>query len=80
MITAVKKRRNSLAFRIPKVHSEESSIAEGSEVNLRLQKGNLIITPLRKKRFQLSELLKSVLAHNIHASVETGYSVGQEAW
>ena len=56
MITAVKKRRNSLALRIPKVHSEESSIAEGSEVNLRLQKGNLIITPLRKKRFQLSEL------------------------
>lgn len=60
MITAVKKRRNSLALRIPKVHSEESSIAEGSKVNLRLQKRNLIITPLRKKRFELSELLKNV--------------------
>jgi antitoxin MazE len=80
MITAVQKWGNSLALRIPKAYAEESSIAEGSEVNLRVQKGNLIVTPLHKKSYQLSELLKSVSAHNTHASVETGLSIGQEAW
>jgi antitoxin MazE len=80
MITAVQKWGNSLALRIPKAYAEETRIEDGSSVDLTLQDGNLIITPVRKKSFTLQELLKDITPDNQHESIDSSSPVGQEIW
>ena len=80
MITAVQKWGNSLALRIPKAYAKEACIEDGSPVELTLEKGMLVITPVRKKVWRLDDLLNSVTPQNRHDAVDTGGAVGQEAW
>ena len=80
MITAVQKWGNSLALRIPKAYADETHIREGSSVDLTLQEGNLIITPMLKESFTLEELLKDITPDNQHRSIDSGSQVGLEIW
>lgn len=80
MITTVQKWGNSLALRIPKAYAEETQIQDGSSVDLSLQDGNLVITPVRKKTFTLEELLKDITPDNQHQSIGSGPAVGHEIW
>ena len=80
MITAVQKWGNSLALRIPKAYADETHIHDGSSVDLTLQDGNLIITPVRRKSFTLEELLKDITPDNPHESIDSGSALGQEIW
>jgi antitoxin MazE len=49
-------------------------------VDLTLQGGNLIITPVRKKSFTLEELLKDITPDNQHKAIQSGSPVGEEIW
>jgi len=80
MKTAVQRWGNSLALRIPRAYAVETQIAEGSEVELSLKAGALIVRPVLRKRHALADLLKRVSSTNLHGSVETSGPVGQEAW
>ncbi|MCX8512904.1 MAG: AbrB/MazE/SpoVT family DNA-binding domain-containing protein [Chthoniobacteraceae bacterium] len=80
MMTAVQKWGNSLALRIPKAYAEETQIRDGSCVDLSLQEGNLVITPVRKKTFTLEELLKDITPDNRHEAIDSGFAVGAEVW
>ena len=80
MQLAVRKWGNSLAIRIPKTIATESKIGEGSLVEIRLKKGSVIITPVRKRDYSLDELLEGVTAENIHGEAGTGARVGKEQW
>jgi antitoxin MazE len=80
VITAVQKWGNSLALRIPKAYADETHIREGSSVDLTLQEGNLIITPMLKESFTLEELLKDITPDNQHRSIDSGSQVGLEIW
>ena len=80
MKTAVQSWGNSLALRIPKAFAAETDLHEGSEVELTLSKGNLVVKPIRRKRRSLDELLKGVTAKNIHAETDTGDAIGKEVW
>jgi antitoxin MazE len=78
MVTKIKKWGNSLGLRIPKSFAAEAEIEEGSEVDIAIREGTLVITPRQRPRYELSELLAKVSENNLHEEVDTGDPVGRE--
>jgi len=79
MVTRVQKWGNSLALRIPQSFAIQAKVAEGTAVDLAVEKGQLVVRPVRQ-RYRLRELLKAVDSRNLHAEVQTGVPVGREVW
>ncbi|MEZ4866206.1 MAG: AbrB/MazE/SpoVT family DNA-binding domain-containing protein [Caldilineaceae bacterium] len=69
---------NSLALRIPKAFAVEIGIDSDTTVDLSLVDGKLVVTPT--PTFLLGDLLAGITEENLHAEVETGPSLGNEAW
>lgn len=80
MRVQVQKWGNSLALRIPRTFAVESHIDQGSEVELSLVEGQLIVTPIKKPAYSLEGLLEDVTEENLHGEIDTDSSVGKEAW
>jgi antitoxin MazE len=80
MRVRVQKWGNSLALRIPKSFATETALDSGSEVDLTLEEGKLVITPLHETAYDLEALLSDVTPENLHRESDTGASVGGEAW
>ena len=80
MRVRVQKWGNSLALRIPKSFASETALASGGEVDLTLEDGRLVITPLARPAYSLEALLAQVTSENLHAEFDTGSGVGAEAW
>lgn len=80
MRVQVQKWGNSLALRIPKSFAAETELSLGSDVDLTIEDGRLVVTPLSKPKHTLEELLARVTPENRHDEVDTGPSVGAEAW
>ena len=80
MQTKIRKWGNSLAIRIPKAFVKEAHVAYGTAVDLSIDGGKIIINPEPAPEYKLEDLLKGVTAENIHAAVDTGEAVRQEAW
>lgn len=80
MRVQVQKWGNSLALRIPKSFAAETELSLGSDVDLTIEDGRLVVTPLSKPKHTLEELLARVTPENRHDEVGTGPSVGAEAW
>ena len=80
MHTKVKKWGNSLAVRIPKAFAQDARLTDNSIVDVSMADGRIIIEPVSPKRWTLDELLAGVNGENIHQEIETGESVGNEAW
>jgi antitoxin MazE len=78
MVTKIQKWGNSLGLRIPKSFAAEAEIEEGSEVDITIREGTLVITPRQKPRYELSELLAKVSKKNLHEEIDTGGPVGRE--
>ena len=76
---AVRKWGNSRALRIPRSLAEDSSITDGSEVDVTVEEGRLVVTPLAPSS-ALSELVARITAENRHGELSTGRPVGREAW
>ena len=80
MKTAVRRWGNSLALRIPRAYASETRISDGSEVELTVKSGAMVVQPVFRKRHSLAALLRRVTSSNRHASISTGVSVGREVW
>jgi antitoxin MazE len=80
MRVRVQKWGNSLALRIPKSFAMETALDSGTEVELTLEEGRLVVTPRRAPGYELAELLAHVTRENLHAETDTGSSVGSESW
>jgi len=80
MQTKVQRWGNSLGLRIPKSFAAQAGVEAGSEVDLSVEDGELIVRPKRLPRYELKDLLRGVTAKNVHNGVETGDRVGREAW
>lgn len=78
--TKIQRWGNSLGLRIPRSFAEEAGVGAGSEVDLSVQDGDLVVKPVRRRTYQLKELLRQVTAKNLHGEVETGGAVGREVW
>lgn len=76
----VQKWGNSLAVRIPKAIARESGIDSGTAVDLQLVKGNIVLRPEPKPRYSLDGLLAEVSDANRHDEIQTGPTLGNEAW
>jgi len=71
---------NSLALRIPKHLADEAGFKPGSPVEVRVEKGALIIEPVAKPVYLLDDLLAQITPDNLHGEMDTGEAVGSEAW
>jgi antitoxin MazE len=76
--TRIQKWGNSLGLRIPKAFAEQAGVQAGSEVDLALEDGDLVIRPTRAPKYDLATLLRGITDENVHAEVETGPPVGRE--
>jgi antitoxin MazE len=80
MRAQVQKWGNSLALRIPRSFAVESAIEQGTEVDLSLEEGRLVITPVEEPTYTLDALMAGVTPDNLHDEVDTGPPAGKEAW
>jgi antitoxin MazE len=71
---------NSLAVRIPKSFAADTRIQQDTEVELSIDKGRLIISPVTPRGITLDELLEGVTPENLHGEFEMGPAVGAEVW
>ncbi|WP_414549954.1 AbrB/MazE/SpoVT family DNA-binding domain-containing protein [Anabaena sp. CCY 0017] len=80
MVANIAKWGNSLAVRIPQNLAKEIHLTEGSEVDLSVVDGNLVIKLKKPKRYSLDDLIQEITPDNLHAEVDSGVAVGNEAW
>ena len=79
MTTRVQKWGNSLALRIPKSFAQEVNLDQGTEVELSLDNGKLIIQRVKEENpYTLEELLAGITDENIHDEIDTGPPVDPE--
>ncbi|HKZ76989.1 MAG TPA: AbrB/MazE/SpoVT family DNA-binding domain-containing protein [Pyrinomonadaceae bacterium] len=69
---------NSLALRIPKSFAVESKVEQGTVVEVSLEQGKIVVTPVAEPEFSLEELLAKVTKRNLHQEVDTRSAVGKE--
>lgn len=75
--TTVSRWGASLAIRIPKPVAEQWGVREGAVVEIVPRRDEVI---LRKRRYDLTELLAGITADNRHGEVDWGATEGVEAW
>jgi antitoxin MazE len=80
MKTRIQKWGNSLALRIPRSFALESGLEKDSPVNLSLEEGRLVVTPLDRSSITLEQILERVSPENLHGEWPTGPAVGNEIW
>jgi len=81
MKTQIDKWGNSLAIRIPTALAREIAARKGLEVNLSIEDGRLVITPLAPKSgYTLEEILRGLDENEPQGEIEWGPPVGDEAW
>jgi antitoxin MazE len=44
------------------------------------ESGRIVIEPVRRKEYDLAELMKGITRKNLHSEVTFGGPVGKEAW
>jgi antitoxin MazE len=80
VITKIQKWGNSLGLRIPKSFAKEAHVEAGGRVDLSMKEGNLLIRPVRARRYRLAALLAGITRENLHDEVRTGKAKGREIW
>jgi antitoxin MazE len=80
MVAIVAKWGNSLAIRIPQNLAKEIHLAEGSEIDLGIVDGSLVVKPRIRKRYSLDELVNAITPENLHSEIDSGAAVGNEFW
>ena len=71
---------NSLAVRIPAAFARTLGMEQNSQVDMRMTKSSLSITPVTRPKPRLDDLLSRITADNAHGEVGTGRSQGRETW
>jgi len=66
MQTRIKKWGNSLALRIPKLFAIDANLKINKVVDISIDKGSIIITPIDEKEYSLKKLLEGVTENNLH--------------
>ena len=79
MKTRIRKWGNSLALRIPQAFILEMGLAAESPVEITVVEGQLVIAPA-EETLTLERLLADVTPENLHAEIDTGPAIGDEAW
>lgn len=79
MQTRISKWGNSLAVRLPKPFMEQLGLVEGSEVDISLEQGRLILSAANRE-YQLQDLVDGITTENLHRESDWGRPKGHEVW
>jgi antitoxin MazE len=72
---------NSLAVRLPKPIAQEINVRHGSEVDLQLDSGRVVLTPTRRiRRYNAKALLAKITPENTPSADVWGAPRGKEIW
>jgi antitoxin MazE len=77
---SVKKWGNSAAVRIPAPVLESAGVELEDEVDIHVEGGRIVIEPVRRKTYELSELVQGITRDNLHREIDFGDVEGSEAW
>jgi antitoxin MazE len=80
MQTQIRKWGNSLALRIPKSLAGQSGLKQGSEVEVTIEDGRLIVKPISSWQVELQELVDRIDPDSLHGEIDFGPPVGNEVW
>ncbi|MBI2119172.1 MAG: AbrB/MazE/SpoVT family DNA-binding domain-containing protein [Elusimicrobia bacterium] len=80
MTTVIQKWGNSLAVRIPSPLAKDSHIHQGTEVDILLINGKIMLSPKTRTRFSLVQLLKKINKKNLHSEYDWEGSKGRGVW
>jgi antitoxin MazE len=78
--TQIQKWGNSLALRIPRSFALESNVEQGTVVDVTLDNGKIVVSPIVEPELSLSDLLAQVTKRNLHGETSSGKPVGREIW
>jgi antitoxin MazE len=80
MRATVRKWGNSLALRIPSGLAEDARLSDGTEVDIALRHGRLVVEPVATPEPSLDELVAGITPENLHAEQFADGPRGTEAW
>ncbi|MCX7143878.1 MAG: AbrB/MazE/SpoVT family DNA-binding domain-containing protein [Proteobacteria bacterium] len=76
----VRKWGNSAAVRIPASVMEAAHLNLDQAVDVKEERGRIVIEPDRSGVFSLDNLLTGITSENLHGPVDTGPAMGREVW
>ncbi len=79
MRSRISKWGNSLAVRIPRGLTEEAGLSDGSDVEITLRDGRIVIAPVGPE-YRLDELVKGITSENRPTETDWGRPTGNEVW
>ncbi|MCY3858256.1 MAG: AbrB/MazE/SpoVT family DNA-binding domain-containing protein [Gammaproteobacteria bacterium] len=68
---------SSLAVRIPKTVADQCGISEGSLLDMEVRSGQLVV---RRRKYDLEELVSQITPENQHPEIFDGPPRGHEEW
>ncbi len=68
----IKKWGNSAAIRLPSSMMKTLKVDLEDVVDIRVERGCILIEPLRAEEYMLSQLLGGINAKNVHAEIDFG--------
>ncbi len=80
MRAVVKKWGNSASVRLPAAVMQAAHLDVNDAVDVREESGCIVIEPVRRKEYDLGELVTRISRENVHKEVEFGGPVGKELW
>ena len=78
MKAVVKKWGNSASVRIPAAVLQAAKLRLDDSVDVREECGRIVIEPVARKEYTLSELLKGITPENVHEEADFGGPRGKE--
>jgi antitoxin MazE len=80
MLARIQKWGNSLGLRIPKTLAADVRVAEGTNVELNVENGRLIVAPQCPAKCSIEDLVARITPENLHGETDTGSPLGREVW
>ena len=80
MRSAVKKWGNSASVRIPAAVMQAAHLDLDEPVDVREESGRIVIEPIRRKEYDLAELVNGITSRNLHDEIAFSGPVGKEIW
>ena len=78
--THIRKWGHSLAIRLPQSILAQLNLRADGEVEISIEEGRLILSPLKKTKYFLDDLLSQVTPENMQAEIDFGSPAGKEIW
>ena len=77
-MAAIQRWGNSLAVRIPGTLAKQLKVQAGTPVELRVERGTLVLRPQRQPKYRLKDLLRNCKPSQLHGEIDFGSDLGRE--